>query len=288
MTDTQPIGIFDSGPGGLAVMLMMQQWLSHEDVLYVGDTNRQPYELRSREEVCQITVEIAGFLIDRGVKLVVIGCNTATVAGLAAAQAVFPGVPILGMIEPGVRAALRYGRGQRFGVLGSIITVGSGEYEKRIQARMPEATVVGEIPSDLFRYTEKGNLEDQEALRRLTEHYYQPLAEASVETVILGCTDLTCVRDLIQESAGEDVIVIDPAEQVVLEAKELLQKMGSHKEAGPPHYRFLITGQGVEQFADYARSFLNLAEVNVQHIALEQVRQPTAGLSFPCSENRYP
>jgi glutamate racemase len=275
---SSPIGVFDSGPGGLAVLLMMQDHLPHEDVLYVGDTSRQPYELRSREDVCRITLEITAFLIAKGAKMVIVGCNTASAAGLNAARAAYPDVPILGMIGPGVRAALRDGKGDRFGLLGSIITVNSRAYETRLRAERPGATVIGEVPSDLFRYTEKGHLQDRQALRCLTERYCRPFAEADVETVILGCTDLTCVTDLIGDALGRGVVIIDPAEQVVLEAREILRRIDGLKDEGPPDYRFLITGHEVDSFAHYARSFVGLSDVCVRHIPPERLRGSGAEL----------
>jgi len=282
-----PIGIFDSGPGGLAVLKEVRRLLPHEDVLYLGDTARQPFELRPKEEVCQISLEITGYLISQGVKLIIIGCNTASVASLEAIHSTFSETPVLGMIEPGVRTAIAASQNQRYGVLGSIITVQSQAYDTKIKNLHPEAAVLGVVPTDLFRYTEKGLLEDQETLKELVARYTGPLMEYNVGTVILGCTDLTCVRDLIEDFVGDRAKVVDPAEEVVIQAGDVLEKAKLMHEAQrlAPNYRFIITGDGINEFADYTRWFVDLPNVNVRKVDLEELKRPTEHLEFDCAKD---
>jgi len=284
-TPNAPIGIFDSGPGGLAVLKEVRRLLPQEDVLYLGDTARQPFELRPREEVCQISLEITGYLISQGVKLIIIGCNTASVAGLEAIQSTFPETPVLGMIGPGVQAATAASQSQRFGVLGSVITVQSQAYDIMIKEIQPEAAVLSVVPTDLFRYTEKGLLDDRETLKKLVARYTGQLMEYNVGTVILGCTDLTCVRDLIEEYVGDRARVVDPAEQVVIQARAVLEKARLMHEVQKlaPKYRFIITGDGINEFAEYTRWFVDLHDINVRKVNLEELKHPSEHLEIDCA-----
>jgi len=268
-----PIGIFDSGLGGLAVLREVRRLLPQEDVLFLGDTARQPYGPQPLEAVRGYAVQIAGYLIQQGVKMVIIACNTASVAGREAAQACFPDVPVLGMIGPGVRAALEASRGNRIGVWGTSITVKSKAYDNRILQLDPSMQVFGATCSELLRLAEKGKIDDRPHLLSLARGYFQPLADQGIDTLILGCTDLTCVRDIAEEAAGQHVTVVDPAEEVVREARQLLQEGGGLRSGrqGPPVYRFLITGDDQDNFASFTARFMGLPGVQVQRIALPDV-----------------
>ena len=272
-----PLGIFDSGPGGLAVLREVRRLLPDEDILYLGDTAHLPYELRPREEVAQFTINITRFLAAQGVKTVIIACNTASVSGLDAARKAVPECPVFGMIEPGVRAALAASAGRRFGVMGSIITINSRAYDSMIAEQRPGARTLGVATPELFRYVEKGRLEDRATLKRLIEMYNQPIAEFGADALILGCTDLTCVRDLIAEVAGPRVLVVDPAEEVVRELRAFLDTRGQlrHSHAGGPEYRFFVTGSDVEDFAAYTARFVGLISPDVTHVSVETVHGTT-------------
>lgn len=265
-----PIGIFDSGLGGLAVLREVRRLLPYEDVVFLGDTARQPYGPRPVEQVRQFAVEITGYLARQGVKMVIIACNTASVAGREAAQRAFPDLPVLGMIAPGVRAALDASQGNRIGVWGTAITIDSQAYDRRILERDPDVKVLGVACPELLRLAEKGQIDDRPYLLELAHRYFEPLADFGADTLILGCTDLTCVRDIAQEVAGEEVTVVDPAEEVVHEARQILEEAGGlrPRREEPASYQFLITGDDQSNFAAFTARFLGVPQVEVARVAL--------------------
>lgn len=278
-----PIGIFDSGLGGLAVLREVRRLLPNEDVLFVGDTARQPYGPQPVEDVRRYAIEITGYLVAQGAKIVLIACNTASVAGLEAAQRCYPDLPVRGMIGPGVRAALAASQSSRIGVWGTALTVDNKAYDKLILELDPGMEVLGAACPELLRLAEKGQIDDRPYLLELAREYYQPLARFQADTLILGCTDLTCVRDIAGEAAGEGVTVVDPAEEVVREAREILQEAGALKGPGgaPAAYRFCITGDDVAGFTAFTKRFMDLAHVAVEQISLDELRQ-TAGAIEGC------
>lgn len=281
MNPGAPIGIFDSGLGGLAVLREIRRLLSNEKVLFLGDTARQPYGPRPVEEVRRFAVEITGYLVQQGVKMVIIACNTASVAGREAAQQAFPDIPVLGMLGPGVRASLSVSRNNRIGVWGTVLTVNTKAYDQLILQLNPDTGVFGVACPELLRLAEKGQVDDRAHLLQLARRYFQPLADLKADTLILGCTDLTCVRDIVEQVVAEDVTVVDPAEEVVCEIREILQDAGglrSHRE-GPASYQFLITGNDLANFAAFTARFLGMSHVEVERVSLADVQQAIAHLA---------
>jgi glutamate racemase len=281
-----PIGIFDSGLGGLAVLREVRRLLPHENVLFVGDTARQPYGPQPLEDVRRYAVEITAYLAQQGAKMVIIACNTASVAGREAAQRCFPELPVLGMIGPGVRAAIQRSasravaasQGGRIGIWGTAITIDSRAYDQSILQTDPATQVLGVACPDLLRLAEKGQIDGRPHLLALARKYFQPLADFKIDTLILGCTDLTCVRDIAEEVAGPDVTVIDPAEEVVHDARQILEEAGRLRPVtgDPPRYGFLITGDDLASFSAFASRFMGWPEVQVKRIALRSTLRSTA------------
>ncbi len=274
MDPNAPIGIFDSGLGGLAVLREVNRLLPNEDCLFLGDTLRQPYGPRTVEEVRQYAIEITGYLIDKGAKMVLIGCNTASIAGGDAAQASFPDVPVIGMIRPGVRAALRASQSKRIGVWGTEITVASQAYDQLLVNIDPQAQVVGVACPTLLRLAEKGKIGDRPYLRDLATRDFQQVADFKADTLILGCTDFTCVRDIIDEVAGKQVVVVDPAEEVVREASRVMAERGGVNPGshGPARMKFLITGDDQDNFSSFGAKFLGVPAMDVTRVPLAEVQ----------------
>jgi glutamate racemase len=275
MNPNAPIGIFDSGLGGLAVLREVHRLLPNEDCLFLGDTMRQPYGPRTVEEVRQYAIEITGYLIEKGAKMVLIGCNTASIAGGDAAQACFPDVPVIGMIQPGVRAALRASRSKRIGVWGTEITVASQAYDQSILRADPQAQVVGVACPTLLRLAEKGKIGDRPYLLDLATQDFQRVAEFKADTLILGCTDFTCVRDVIDEVVGDQAVVVDPAEEVVREAIRVMESQaglnpGSGRAAVTS---FLITGDDQDNFSSFGAKFLGVPRIDVTRVPLADVQK---------------
>jgi glutamate racemase len=179
------------------------------------------------------------------------------------------------MIGPGVRGALAASQSSRIGVWGTVLTVDNKAYDKLILELDPGMEVLGAACPELLRLAEKGRIDDRSYLLELAHEYYQPLAQFQADTLILGCTDLTCVRDIAGEAAGEGVTVVDPAEEVVREARAILQEAGALKGPGiePAIYRFSITGDDVAGFVAFAERFMDLPHVAVQRISLDEVHQ---------------
>jgi glutamate racemase len=269
-----PIGIFDSGPGGLAVLQQVMRYLPNEDVLYVGDTARQPYGPQPVENVRRYAEEISSYLFSLGVKIILIGCNTASVAGLDAARRRLPEIPILGMIEPGVRAALDLSRTQRIGIWGTEMTVEERAYDRLILEQLPEAEVLGIACSRLLRLTEKGLVEDRALLKELCELYFQPLREFEIDSLVLGCTDLTCVRDIIEEVAGPGVQVIDPAEEIIREAIGVLSSCSAlraeHDRAG--RAQFFVSDENLAEFRQFTCQFLDIPSADVKKVVIPEIQ----------------
>lgn len=275
-----PIGIFDSGLGGLAVLREVNRLLPNEDCLFLGDTMRQPYGPQTVEQVRQYAIEITGYLIEQGVKIVLIGCNTASIAGGEAAQACFPDVPVIGMIQPGVRAALRTSQSKRIGVWGTEITIASQVYDQMIVQADPQAQVVGVSCPTLLRLAEKGKIEDRPYLLDLATKDFQPVADFEADTLILGCTDFTCVRDVIDETVGNQVVVVDPAEEVVREAGRVLAEKCELNpgQARAAKTEFYVTGDDQDNFSRFGAIFLGVPSIDVTRVALADV-QKAAGCS---------
>jgi len=282
ITPDSPIGIFDSGLGGLAVVREVRRLLPWENILFLGDTARQPYGPRAVEEVRRFAVEISGYLIHNGAKMVLIGCNTATVAGLDAAQAAFPQVPIIGMIEPGVRAALQASPMRRIGVWGTEITIASQAYDETIHRADPAASVTGVACPTILRLAEKGRIDDTPYLARLASEALQPVLGAQADTLILGCTDFTCLRPLIDQVVAGRVTVVDPAEEVVREAERRLRESHLLRPPGSSaRMAFRITGDDEENFAAFGARFLGLAQIPVSRVPLAEVQAGAAGACEP-------
>lgn len=277
MKPNAPIGIFDSGLGGLAVLREVNRLLPNEDCLFLGDTMRQPYGPQTVEQVRQYSIEITAYLIKQGAKMVLIGCNTASIAGGDAAQICFPDVPVIGMIKPGVRAALRTSRSKRIGVWGTEITIASHAYDELIVQTDPQSQVVGVSCPTLLRLAEKGKINDRPYLLKLAAKDFQQVADFEADTLILGCTDFTCVRDVIDEIVGDQVVVVDPAEEVVREASRVMAERGGLNvgQGRSAITDFFVTGDDKENFSRFGAKFLDVPHIDVNRVLLAEVQKAT-------------
>ena len=267
-----PVGVFDSGPGGLSVLREIRRTLPQEDVVYLADTAHQPYGSRSQREVRGFCLDIVEFLCQQGVKMVVIACNTATVAGETAIKAHFSGLPVVGMIGPAVRAALRGGGNRRIGVLGTALTVASKAYDECIRMVDPSAEVMGVACPDLIRIAQK-NLTDQEddRVEELIRTSLQPLFDFGAGIVLLGCTDLGNMRLEFERAVDGKALVIDPAEEVAKEISQVLLDQGILKgpEGTLGMYRLLASGSEAGFNAAVASKLLKEPVLRIGHIDLQ-------------------
>ncbi|MHB8780526.1 MAG: glutamate racemase [Candidatus Geothermincolia bacterium] len=236
-----PIGVFDSGVGGLTVVRSVIDRLPNESIIYFGDTARGPYGPLELEVVRRYALEITDFLEQLGVKLIVVACNSATAAGLAEVQEASR-VPVIGVIEPGVRAAVRSSRNRRVGVIGTKATITSGAYSKEIAEQAPDIHITTRACPRLVEFVERGEVEGEE-LRAALREYLGDMLESGIDTLILGCTHYPLLRDAVSEVAGEGVRLISSAETTAIEVEQTLRRDGLERDALTlPAYRFLCSG----------------------------------------------
>ena len=273
-SDPRPIGVFDSGVGGLTVARALMDLLPEERVVYFGDTARGPYGPRDLDEVRGFTVEIVDWLAAQDVKLVVAACNTATAAALdpGRPQPDFP-VPVVGVIAPAVRAAVAATRNGRVGVIGTVGTIGSGAYEHAVAQLGPELHVVSQACPRFVELTEAGRTTDAEVLE-VAREYLAPLQAADVDTVILGCTHYPLLTGVISYVLGPRVALISSAEETAravfgkLVDEDLLAHRAEDRE--PPAHRFVSSGD-TAAFARLAARFLGprLSEPDVERASAD-------------------
>lgn len=271
----KPIGIFDSGVGGLTVAKEVIRLLPYENIIYVGDTKRVPYGPRDLSEVKQFVFEIINFLLSQNVKLIVIACNTGTAAALTEAQQHFT-IPLIGVIEPGARAAVQATRFRRIGVIGTVGTVNSQAYVKAIHALDAGVTVFSAACPKFVEIVEKGMISEANFLRpktyNLAKGYLTPLLRAGIDSLILGCTHYPLLKELLQKVVGRDIVLISSAEETALEVKLTLERKGQlRQERSLPKYCFYATGD-TEQFAYLGSRFLGRKIVEVNHLEVEGLK----------------
>lgn len=256
-THDLPIGVFDSGVGGLTVLAAIARLLPDEHLLYLGDTARVPYGTRSPDTVLRYSERVAGHLLGRGIKALVVACNTATTWALPSLEATGRGhgVPVLGVIEPGVRRALELTRSGHIGVIGTEGTVRGGRYAARLRELRPELRV-DQVACPLFvGLAEEGWGGDDPIARLAAARYLEPLIDGP-DTVILGCTHYPLLRPAIQ-GVLPGVTLIDSAIATAEATAELIQAQGLRRRAlGPRHVRYLVT-DNAERFGWTAALFLD-------------------------------
>lgn len=221
---TSPIGIFDSGVGGLSVLRAIRAQMPEEAVLYFGDQGHIPYGPRPMEQIRRFSEAITRFLLDRGAKIIVVACNTASAAALKYLRETFPAVQFVGM-EPAVKPAAETTQTGRVGVLATPATFQGALYASVVERFANGVELFQDTCPGLVQQIEQGNLNGDET-RRILENALRPMLEQNIDTVVLGCTHYPFVIPLIQEVAGEKVRVIDPAPAVARQVKRLLEAGG--------------------------------------------------------------
>jgi glutamate racemase len=243
------IGIFDSGVGGLTVFREIARALPHHPLIYLGDSARVPYGTKSPETVTRYTLQAASHLLDRGIGMLVVACNTATAAALPALQSTLP-VPVIGVVEPGARAAVAHTRG-RVGVIATEGTVKSRAYTKAIQAIDAKIEVI-ESPAPLFVPLAEEGWANTHVAREVAGIYLEPLIDAGIDTLVLGCTHYPILRGTIEKVVGDGVAIVDSAETT---ARSVAAAAPPPQRNGAPEYTFLVT-DAEERFRRIASEFL--------------------------------
>jgi glutamate racemase len=282
--NNSPIGVFDSGFGGLTVAKELADRLPNESIIYLGDSARCPYGPRSLEEVDGFVQSICSWLVGQNVKLIVIACNTATAAGLARAQQNFP-VPVIGVVEPGARAAAYATFNRKVGVIATKATVESGAYTKAIRnmdagitvfsAATPRFVEIAELgirmaqgPIENFT-SEASSVYIRPEFQEIARDYLDPLKRCGIDTLVLGCTHFPLLKALIGNIIGYDVKLISSAYETSLDVANILSRR--NQLAAPDNasqHKFYTTGKDVEEFGAFggrvfghALSFVDSIEI---------------------------
>tara|TARA_B100000427_G_C15514038_1_gene597451 strand:+ start:1833 stop:2627 length:795 start_codon:yes stop_codon:yes gene_type:complete len=221
--DKRPIGIFDSGIGGLTVVDALSKKLPYETVLYVGDTARVPYGNKSKNCIQQYALEITKWLINKDCKMIVVACNTVSALALDYLQANFS-IPIIGVIDPGVDRAIKITQNNKIAVLGTSATIRSDAYGKRLKAINSEIVVTSQACPLFVPLVEEGWVDGKVPLEIAT-HYFTTIRKIGVDTVILGCTHYPLLKKIIKDSLGNSICLVDSGEAVVFNVISVLEKM---------------------------------------------------------------
>jgi glutamate racemase len=281
----RPVGVFDSGVGGLTVLHELLVQLPQEDFVYLADSARFPYGPRSGREVEVFALEMAEELLARQIKLLVVACNTATAAALGALRERLMqttlGVDVLGVVQPGATGAVAVTRQGRVGYMATEATVASGAYERAIAAADPFVRVTGVACPDLTPIIERGFPFDA-AVVETVRHYVQPLRDAGVDTVILGCTHYPLVRPMLQRMLGRGVEIVSSGVPVARQVEHVLGARGlAHPRTEDPYaiegtYRFLTTGD-TDAFHGLGSRFLQMPLGPVESVPVPPARPVVAG-----------
>lgn len=242
MSDPRPIGIFDSGVGGLTVVDKIRRLLPGENIIYFGDTARVPYGTKSKDTVTKFSVENIEFLMEHNVKLVVVACNTASSLSLDFLKRCFR-VPIVGVIEPGARAAIGATRNRRIGVIGTQATISSGAYEKAIRKISGRVSIFTQSCPLFVPLVEEGWV-DRPVARDIAGIYLEGLKSRKIDTLILGCTHYPVLKNVLKKIMGRAVTLIDSATEVAAETQEVLDASGLlNNSAAGGKEKFLVSDE---------------------------------------------
>ena len=283
---SSPIGVFDSGLGGLTVARSIATALPHESIYYFGDTLRCPYGTRSKDEVRSFAIQAARWLAAKDVKIIVIACNTATAAALRVVQQLLD-VPVIGVIAPGARAAIHSTKTRKVGVLATNLTIRSGAYTRAIQDLDAGVEVYG-CPASSFvdiverelatgahlqeRWLDNGDIFDTPKIRKEVARTILPLSNPEVDTVVLGCTHFPLLAGPIRAALGKGVRVVSSAEETTAELVDILRRRDllAGEESTPPH-RFATTSENIAEFAAAGSFIFGQPLKSIEHVSLEEL-----------------
>lgn len=266
-TDSKlPIGIFDSGLGGLTVMSAIMKALPNENIIYFGDTAHVPYGSKSKEAVTRYALDIASFLVSKKVKMIVVACNTASAVALEKLRGKFK-VPIIEVIGPGAKAALSATKCRRIGVIGTEATIRSSSYAKAINKLRPDAKVFSKACPLFVPLAEEGWLEHK-VTNIVAREYIKPLLKNNIDALVLGCTHYPLIKKTIAGVVGKDVKLIDSSETAANEVLETLGELGlSNLSPKKGRYEYFVSDIP-QKFSEIACRFLGRAIKPVRKVVL--------------------
>ena len=263
----RPIGIFDSGVGGLTVVKSLLKRLPNESFIYFGDTAHVPYGSKTREELFKYAQDIIGFLLSRNVKTIVVACGTHSSVTLPEIEQAYQ-VPILGVVKPGARAAARATVNGRIGVIATQATVNSGSYTQCINTRVSSYEVHAAAGPRFVPLIEGGKLESEET-RSVVKEYLHPLLTEGIDTLVLGCTHYPILSEIIIDYTGEDITLVDPATETIEELAGILEQNNLLNQNPDNKSReFYVSGSDAS-FHSVGKLLLGDVVENVKHIELD-------------------
>ncbi len=269
--NNKAIGIFDSGVGGLTVFKEVKKVLPSESIIYLGDTARVPYGIRSKETVTRYSIENTEFLLSKGIKLLIIACNTASSLSIEEIKKK-TSIPVIGVIEPGARAALRATRNKKIGVIGTEATIKSRAYPEAIK-KIDSSVEVFSKACPLFVPLVEEGWTSGTVTRLVAEIYLKELKEKGIDTLILGCTHYPLLKPVISEVMGEDVQLIDSAVETAIVVKKIIEDNGLRNCSNKPYYNFYVT-DSPERFISVGERFLEEKIDNIEKVNLELLPSP--------------
>lgn len=262
----KPIGLFDSGVGGLTVLREIAEILPEENIIYLGDTARVPYGPKNPDDVKQFVLEISGYLRYRACKLIVIACNTGTATGLESAANLLD-IPVMGVIEPGAQLAVQTTRNGKVGVIGTVGTVNSGSYKQSIQLYDSKIEVFSQPCHRFVDFIEEGIVSGP-GIHEEVRAVLKPLIDHNVDTLILGCTHYPLIENIISDVMGDNVRIISSAKATALKLKGLMTK--NNGQSG--RYEFLSTADP-GNFKHLGSRFLGQEIYEVKHVSLDKLKE---------------
>ncbi len=254
--DLRPIGVFDSGIGGLTVVRALRDLLPHEDIFYIGDNARLPYGGKSKSTIERYSVEISGLLLAENAKMIVVACNTSSSLAISRLREILK-VPVVGVIAPGARAAVKKTRNGHIGVIGTKSTIQSQAYERTIQALNPTVRVTSQACPLLVPLVEEAWLEE-EVTREVLHRYLDPVVECGIDTLVLGCTHYPLLAPLIQEVCGSDIELVDSAMNCAVAVKQTLREWDLENSSEHPGKLNVALTDSSHSFLGTARKALHL------------------------------
>lgn len=266
-----PVGVFDSGIGGLTVAREIMRQIPEERIVYFGDTARVPYGSKSQDTIVRYSRQIIRFLRTKGVKAIVIACNTASAYALEIV-AKESDIPIIGVVNAGARAAVSATRNGKIGVIGTEATVRSGVYTKVMQEMRPDIEVTGKACPLFVPLVEEGLWHDS-VTDEMASRYLTPLKGRYIDTLVMGCTHYPLLRSTLRRLLGDEVTLVNPAYETAIELKKLLKAHGLNRNPEDPlegeKYQFYVSDLA-EKFTDFATSILPDEVKETQKINIEE------------------
>ncbi len=265
-----PIGVFDSGVGGLTVMREIMRQIPNESIIYFGDTARVPYGNKSKETVTRFSRQIVHFLKSHQVKTIVVACNTASAYALDELEKECD-IPIMGVVKPGAKAAVEATRNGKIGVIATEATIGSGIYSHYIKELKSSATIYGKACPLFVPLVEEGLWEDP-VTEEIARRYLAELIDNDIDTLILGCTHYPLIRSTVRKVIGEQVTLVNPAYETAIELRRVLADNGLLREAAPKlgenQYQFYVSDMA-EKFKVFANSIIKYGILSAKTVNIE-------------------